>query len=610
MPRDGSGIYTTPAGTTAVPDTTIESAKYNGNVADVAADLNAARPIVAGGTGGNSAATARANLKAEVAGANVTNYDTHAFENGSFYSVAGATGAPNGNTTSWFFGTCVMVDSGLISVSAQDHVTGIVYNRIKVGGAGAPWGAWTAAGSGAFVELAGDIMSGDLEINKTSPLLYLKKTASGQNAGIYGYQGANARWFVAVGDGAVEGGSNTGSNFALYRYNDAGGFIGGAFSIDRATGVVSAGPGHYPAAAKDLVSKDYADTKVAKTGDTMNGTLLMQDAAITLNKADGGNYNIIQGQTAGQMRWRMDIGSGGGETGGNAGSAFTLHAFGDGGGYLGTAIDINRATRQAYFSGAVKADGGFETNTAITMTAFYPRIYMRGDAGGNSSIEFGTGPIWNITSDTNNWVVQANGQPGGLNINRFSGDILTAGKMQCNSGYVCRQGVGGTTGSVFNFFWASPNLQAWIDLTNIGNITYTSDYRIKKDVADLPSTWDAVKALRPVSYTDAAYTPKVEVERMLKEAADARERGDPKAAKPGEEIITPMFVDGTEPRWGFIAHEVQAALLPTAAQGVKDDPLAVQSLNLGPIVASLTKALQEAMARIEALEAAAAVPVR
>jgi len=45
-----------------VPDTTIESAKYNNNVADVAADLNAPRPVVAGGTGANNATDAAINL--------------------------------------------------------------------------------------------------------------------------------------------------------------------------------------------------------------------------------------------------------------------------------------------------------------------------------------------------------------------------------------------------------------------------------------------------------------------------------------------------------------------------------------------------------------------
>jgi len=62
MPRDGSGIYTRPPGTNAVPDTTIESSKYNGNVADVETDLNAPRPIIAGGTGANNAVDAANNL--------------------------------------------------------------------------------------------------------------------------------------------------------------------------------------------------------------------------------------------------------------------------------------------------------------------------------------------------------------------------------------------------------------------------------------------------------------------------------------------------------------------------------------------------------------------
>jgi len=62
MPRDGSGIYSKAAGTTAVSGQTIESAKYNSQVDDMVADLNAARPIVAGGTGATSVAAAQANL--------------------------------------------------------------------------------------------------------------------------------------------------------------------------------------------------------------------------------------------------------------------------------------------------------------------------------------------------------------------------------------------------------------------------------------------------------------------------------------------------------------------------------------------------------------------
>ena len=55
MSRDGSNIYSAPAGTLAVSGTTIESAKYNAFVNDLVADANLPRPIVAGGTGTSTA---------------------------------------------------------------------------------------------------------------------------------------------------------------------------------------------------------------------------------------------------------------------------------------------------------------------------------------------------------------------------------------------------------------------------------------------------------------------------------------------------------------------------------------------------------------------------
>ena len=62
MPRSGGGVYSKPAGTTAVPNTTIESAKFNSVIDDIATDLNTARPISAGGTGSTTAADARTAL--------------------------------------------------------------------------------------------------------------------------------------------------------------------------------------------------------------------------------------------------------------------------------------------------------------------------------------------------------------------------------------------------------------------------------------------------------------------------------------------------------------------------------------------------------------------
>lgn len=63
MPRDGSGIYSKPVGTTAVTSTTIESAKYNAAVDDFVTDANTPRPIVAGGTGASSVSAAQTALK-------------------------------------------------------------------------------------------------------------------------------------------------------------------------------------------------------------------------------------------------------------------------------------------------------------------------------------------------------------------------------------------------------------------------------------------------------------------------------------------------------------------------------------------------------------------
>ena len=140
----------------------------------------------------------------------------------------------------------------------------------------------------------------------------------------------------------------------------------------------------------------------------------------------------------------------------------------------------------------------------------------------------------------------------------------------------------------FNFALTGA-VQAWVDATFLGNVTITSDYRIKKDVADLTSMWAQVKALRPIQYTRQQFTPPVELEKT-------RETGVPFIA--GDDIK----------QWGFIAHELQATLLPSAATGVKDSPDTLQSIEIAPLVAALTKALQEAMARIEALETLLMVP--
>jgi hypothetical protein len=71
LPRTG-GVYSPPAGTKGVPNTTIQSVPYNALIDDLTADANVARPITAGGTGATSASGARTALGAQATHAALT----------------------------------------------------------------------------------------------------------------------------------------------------------------------------------------------------------------------------------------------------------------------------------------------------------------------------------------------------------------------------------------------------------------------------------------------------------------------------------------------------------------------------------------------------------
>lgn len=62
MARNGSGVYSLPAGSTAADGESADASDINVPFQDLEADANVARPIVAGGTGATSAAGARTNL--------------------------------------------------------------------------------------------------------------------------------------------------------------------------------------------------------------------------------------------------------------------------------------------------------------------------------------------------------------------------------------------------------------------------------------------------------------------------------------------------------------------------------------------------------------------
>ena len=166
---------------------------------------------------------------------------------------------------------------------------------------------------------------------------------------------------------------------------------------------------------------------------------------------------------------------------------------------------------------------------------------------------------------------------GNLLVGTTTASSGSAGHIQAGTGINAKAGSSGAYGgNLYNINWTgSPQL--WIDTTNVGTITVVSDYRIKRNVETqrLPAL-ERVMALRPVTYQIADY-------------------GN-------------LFTASDDIKEGFIAHEVQE-VIPSGAEGVKDDENQIQSLRVDAILAVAVKAIQEQQAiitdlktRIEALE--------
>ena len=162
------------------------------------------------------------------------------------------------------------------------------------------------------------------------------------------------------------------------------------------------------------------------------------------------------------------------------------------------------------------------------------------------------------------WAEHTPTLPSGANV---SGVIVPKGlasKTGSNAGATL-------SGNLYNFYWNSSNqLKCWIDEQDVGQVSGpSSDYRIKQNITtQTESGIDKIKQLRPVTYQYQNYS---------------------------------VFKADGVTREGFIAHEVQE-VIPSGADGVKDGD-SIQSLNVDAITSVLTKALQEAVAKIETLEA-------
>jgi hypothetical protein len=394
MPRSGTGEYTTPPGVKATPGFTIESAKYNLNVDDVANDLNGKRPIVAGGTGASNINEAMVNLKGERSYQTIVNYDSDRFNPGSFKSEADALGAPIAGHA--FAGICYTLDdppnpssaappNDDLTIEARDFNDTALpphkYVRQKKAGVWSAWYTETVAPTGGLTDPSKVLKSGD---SMTGPLILSGNPATGLQAATKAYVDS-----AVLAGGGGGGGSPPPSPSTSVPLIEAGsGAVGGSLAYARADHVhpALAGPtGVTPGTAIPLVesgtgnvgiSNKYAredhvhpqfggggatdPTKVLKAGDTMTGGLIIKtpnNTAMQLDVTSSGSRSII-GSKSMARRWHMEMGDSNDEFGGNTGSNFALARCTDLGAFMSYAIYVTRQTGEVTMAGTLFASDG------------------------------------------------------------------------------------------------------------------------------------------------------------------------------------------------------------------------------------------------------------
>tara|TARA_B100001029_G_scaffold179692_1_gene190360 strand:+ start:10084 stop:13566 length:3483 start_codon:yes stop_codon:yes gene_type:complete len=228
-------------------------------------------------------------------------------------------------------------------------------------------------------------------------------------------------------------------------------------------------------------------------------------------------------------------------------------------------IDFHGSGFDNDFDGRISFMGGASAVGDSDFKVYAKRFAFIKGAPNNTSTGYTEVQQWGILEDAGfYWLGQVSANSTSTSIH--------PGVIMAN-GYATKAGIGASAAfnNAFNIHWTGSASNLYIDTTLQGTITVSSDYRVKKDITSQTALGiDKVKQLRPVNY----------------EFADNADFN---------------FVGDGVKREGFIAHEV-AEVIPSAVDGAKDAPNQIQSLRVDAIVSVLTKALQEAVAKIEVLE--------
>ena len=238
---------------------------------------------------------------------------------------------------------------------------------------------------------------------------------------------------------------------------------------------------------------------------------------------------------------------------------------------------------------------------------------------GNRHLEFGTAEAGRVRIDPNghlevNYDSSNNAR---VQFGYSSGVWITGNasdghqRFYTNSGERIRSGYNGQGTDFYNQNSVRPGADNSIDLGSGSNrwddvyatngTIQTSDSRLKQEVVTSVLGIDFVKALRPVSYKwiEGKKVPIVD---------GTDENGDNVYRTDDDNNWIYESRAGARRHWGFIAQEVKQAVDDAGVDFAgwsladKDDPDSRQSLRYEEFIAPLTKALQEAIAKIETLE--------
>lgn len=225
----------------------------------------------------------------------------------------------------------------------------------------------TSAGGvtgGPYLPLTGGTLSGQVNSNSSiyttgstiqSGDWFVCNSPPGFNEGLFLQASGLQRWLVGT-DGTAEGGSNAGTNFSIYSYNDAGNNLGIPLSINRATG------------------------NATFSGQvTSNGNILSNGGTYVASAA-AGTYRGLEIETAGVVRWFI-LSDSAAEGGSNSGSNFAILNYSDTGVNLGSPLTINRATGNATFSGIITSQSNSWALEASPPAGYQAGVLLNIQAG-------------------------------------------------------------------------------------------------------------------------------------------------------------------------------------------------------------------------------------